>query len=203
MDLSYDNHFMDNNFSIDSGIMGEELFTSNTSQTNDAAYYKDVQNETANDLMPISHESEMMVTSLFNESMLLWLSPDYTVNDHIKFMIKNNFKKFVNHCITELDSKWRKENLLDNVIIPDAIVYLHNVLKKPISNSQKRSYFVKRRMLLEELFNDLGYTEFRKEIIKKVYANDPWTNKNGGGPPKSWWVDVARWIRLDHFKNQS
>ncbi|CAO3614043.1 unnamed protein product [Cunninghamella echinulata] len=107
------------------------------------------------------------------------------------------------YCMMELDYKWKKENLLDKIVIPNSITYIHNKLNKPSTNSQKRNYYVKRRKILEHLFVDLGYEEFKQEIIKKVYVSDPWTSKNGGGPLKSWWADVARWIHLDYFKTQS
>ncbi|KAI9299436.1 hypothetical protein BJ944DRAFT_274238 [Cunninghamella echinulata] len=140
----------------------------------------------------------MINTTITNE-LLVWFNQDYTIHDHLKFMIQNNFKTFIDHCILELDYKWKKENLLDNVIIPDAITYLHQILKKPNTLSQKKKYYGKRRKLLEELFQDLGYQDFKYEIIKRVNAKDPWTGKDGG-PSHSWWDDVMKWIRLDRFK---
>ncbi|CAO3635245.1 unnamed protein product [Cunninghamella echinulata] len=151
----------------------------------------------------LTSEDINIINNTFTDELLVWLSQDYTINDHLEFMVKTNFKKFMEYCMMELDYKWKKENLLDKIVIPNSITFVHNKLKKPNTNSQKRNYYVKRRKILEDLFSELGYEEFKQEIIKKVYANDPWTSKNGGGPPKSWWADVARWIRLDYFKIQT
>ncbi|CAO3628063.1 unnamed protein product [Cunninghamella echinulata] len=158
-------------------------------------------NETNIESVPITNCDMQIMESLFTPEMMVWLNDDFTLDDHLKLQIKNNFNKFMEHCISELDNKWKKESLLDNIIIPDALKYIHNKLKKPVTVSQKRKYYIKRRKILEELFLDLGYEEFKKEIMKKVNMRDDWSNREGGGPPKNWWGDVMKWIRLESFIN--
>ncbi|CAO3644072.1 unnamed protein product, partial [Cunninghamella blakesleeana] len=153
----------------------EELFSDWNQEDNDS-----LTTTSLSDLTMITPYDAKNVTEVLNPNIMYWLNNEFDMSDFLKGQINYNIQGFLDAYIQELQGKWKKEKLLDTIIIPDILNYIHEHCKKPQDNRERYTYYVQRKDIVDELLQEITYDDLNESLRKKIFAMDSYTKKDVG-----------------------